>query len=104
MDITPKEISLKKLIATGLVMLCTGCATQQFDLKANLDASPNFQDNQTFWVGGIGQQSEVDAAKVCGGAGKVGRVETKLTPGNVGLTLITLGIYSPREISITCTK
>ena len=95
---------MKKLIATGMVMLCTACATQQFDLKANLDASPNYQESQTFWVGGIGQQTEVDAAKVCGGASKVGRVETKLTPGNVGLTLITIGIYSPRQISITCTK
>ncbi len=95
---------MKKLIATGLVMLCTACATQQFDLKANRDASPNYQESQTFWVGGIGQQTEVDAAKVCGGAGKVGRIETQATAGNVGLTIITLGIYSPRQISITCTK
>ena len=94
---------MKKLIATGLVMLCTACANQQFDLKANRDASPNFQESQTFWVGGIGQETSVDGAKACGDASKVARVETMQTAGNIGLTILTLGIYSPRQLAITCT-
>jgi hypothetical protein len=96
---------MKYLVLAMATLSVIGCATQRFDVQpAATKAALSLDDSQVFWVGGIGQQSEVDAAKVCGGAGKVGRVETKLTPGNVGLTLITLGIYSPREISITCTK
>jgi hypothetical protein len=30
-------------------------------------------------------------------------VETMQTAGNIGLTILTLGIYSPRQLAITCT-
>ena len=66
-------------------------------------AQPSFTDNQTFWVGGIGQENSVDGAKACGDASKVARVETMQTAGNIGLTILTLGSYAPRQLAITCT-
>ena len=90
-------------IALGLTVLLSACATQQFDLAPTNGAQPSFTDNQTFWVGGIGQEASVDGAKACGDASKVARVETMQTAGNVGLTILTLGIYAPRNIAITCT-
>jgi hypothetical protein len=90
-------------IALGLTVLLSACATQQFDIASSKGAQPSFTEKQTFWVGGIGQQTVVDGAKACGDASKVARVETQQTAGNVGLALITLGIYTPRQISITCT-
>ena len=90
-------------IALGLTVLLSACATQQFDLAPVNGAKPSFNENQTFWVGGIGQETSVDGAQACGDASKVARVETRQTAGNVGLTILTLGIYSPRQLAITCT-
>ena len=56
-----------------------------------------------FGWGGLGQEETVDGAKACGDASKVARVETQLTAGNIALTILTLGIYAPRNIAITCT-
>ena len=90
-------------IALGLTVLLSACATQQFDIAPSNGASPSFNKNQTFWLGGLGQEETVDGAKACGDASKVARVETQQTAGNIALTILTLGIYAPRNIAITCT-
>jgi uncharacterized lipoprotein YajG len=82
-----------------------GCATQRFDLQApSTSAIASVDDAQVFWVGGIGQQKEVDAAKVCGSAAKVARVETQETPMNVLSRVITLSIYAPRQVRVYCAE
>ena len=86
-----------------LTLLLSACATQQFDIAPSNGASPSFNENQTFWLGGLGQEETVDGAKACGDASKVARVETQQTAGNIALTILTLGIYAPRNIAITCT-
>jgi hypothetical protein len=87
----------------ALTLLLSACATQQFDIAPTSGAKPSFNENQTFWLGGLGQEETVDGAKACGDASKVARVETQLTAGNIALTILTLGIYAPRNIAITCT-
>ncbi len=94
---------MKKLLLIGLTLAVVGCANQRFDLKPT-DASASYDDSQTFWIAGIGQSESIDGAKICGSAAKVAKVETQLTAGNIGLTIITLGIYSPRQVRVTCTK
>jgi hypothetical protein len=89
--------------ALVLTVLLSACATQQFDISSSNGAEPSFTENQTFWVGGLGQEAQVDGAKACGDASKVARVQTMQTPGNIGLTILTLGIYAPRQLAITCT-
>ena len=86
-----------------LILLLSACATQQFDIANTQGASASFNENQTFWVGGIGQEVQVNGAQACGDASKVAHVETQLTAGNIALTILTLGIYAPRNIAITCT-
>lgn len=86
----------------GLVFLLSACATQQFDIASTNGEPALFSENQTFWVGGIGQEVQVDGAQACGDAKKVARVATTQTAANVVLTIVTLGIYSPRHIDITC--
>lgn len=82
----------------------TGCAIQRFDVRPDTQNAPTHDDSQSFWIGGIGQSEEIDAAKVCGGAVKVQRVETQMTAGNVGLAIVTIGIYSPRQVRVYCTR
>lgn len=90
-------------VSLGMLALLSACATQQFDIAKTQGASASFNENQTFWVGGIGQEVQVNGAQACGDASKVARVETQLTAGNIALTILTLGIYAPRNIAITCT-
>lgn len=86
----------------GLVFLLSACATQQFDIASANGEPALFSENQTFWVGGIGQEVQIDGAQACGEAKKVARVATSQTAGNVVLSIVTLGIYTPRHIDITC--
>jgi hypothetical protein len=95
---------MKKLALLTLLLAMTGCAIQRFDLHPASQDAAAFDDSQTFWVGGIGQKEEIDAAKVCGGARKVQRVETQMTAGNVGLAVLTIGIYSPRQVRVYCNR
>jgi hypothetical protein len=96
---------MKKLVLVAAAALAlTGCAVQRFDLQPATQDAAAYNDSQSFWIGGIGQSEEIDAAKVCGGAKKVQRVETQVTAGNIGLTVVTLGIYSPRQIRVFCVR
>lgn len=95
---------MKKLVLMAVALALGGCATQRFDVQSSGSQTPAYDVAQTFFVGGIGQIRDVDAANVCGGAKNVQRVETQLTPANIGLNLLTLGIYSPRQIRVYCTR
>lgn len=95
---------MKKLAIAAIVLSLTGCAIQRFDVRPDTQNAPTHDNSQTFWVGGLGQSEDIDAAKVCGGASNVQRVETQMTAGNIGLTMLTLGIYSPRQIRVYCTR
>ena len=93
----------KSAYAFAALLALAGCAAQRFDfVDTPVTVSPTLEEGQTFWVSGIGQTTEIDAAKTCGDASKVIRIETQQTAGDVGLSLITLGIYTPRHIRVTC--
>ncbi|MBT0569840.1 hypothetical protein KIK84_05845 [Curvibacter sp. CHRR-16] len=50
----------------------------------------------------MGQKKTVDAAQVCGGADKVKGVAVEESAGNVLLSIVTLGIYTPRTARVYC--
>ncbi|MGC0794027.1 Bor family protein, partial [Pantoea agglomerans] len=51
---------------------------------------------------GIGQRKSIDAAQVCGGQEKVNRVEVQQTFVNGLLSVVTFGVYTPREARVYC--
>ena len=82
---------MKKLIMVVFAAAAiSGCAQQSF--------------THHFFVSGIGQSKQIDAAKVCGGADKVVRTEVQQTFVNGLLGFVTLGIYTPREARVYCAK
>ena len=95
---------MKKLAIAAIVLSLTGCAIQRFDVRPDTQNAPTHDNSQSFWVGGIGQSEDIDAAIVCGTAANVQRVETQMTAGNVGLTILTFGIYSPRQVRVYCAR
>ena len=90
-------------LALVAAVFLAGCANQRFNVAGDINGStPKMEDSQSFWVFGIGQQSNVDAAKVCGGADKVVGVDVEQTGGNVLVAIVTLGIYTPHTARVHC--
>ncbi len=97
---------MKKIVTVALLaVLSTGCATQTYLISGKNtsdNAEPQYDKMQTFFVSGIGQEKEVNASEICGGAHKVAKVETKLSLLNGVLGSVTSGIYTPRQMKVYC--
>lgn len=97
---------MKKMMAVAALstLVLVGCSTQKFNLNpgADLTSDAAFTTSQTFYLSGIGQETDVDAAEICGGADKVAQVATKLTFINGFWGVVTFGIYTPRTVEVHC--
>ena len=68
------------LLATALALLITGCAQQTFTVqKQTGSSSTKGNHHPSFLRFGIGQKKTVDAAKICGGA----EMLLKMNPANI---------------------
>ncbi|MEI8632486.1 Bor family protein [Vibrio sp. PP-XX7] len=83
-------------------VLMGGCSAQTFLVNGNTVDTPTSQKAQHFFVYGIGQEKQINAAEVCGGADKVIKVEAQQTFVNGLLSAVTFGIYAPRDAKIYC--
>jgi hypothetical protein len=90
------------LLAALASVVLMGCANQRFNVAGEVGAAPKMEDSQTFFVSGIGQNTTVDASKVCGGAAKVGAVAVEQSGMDVLLGMVTFGIYTPRTARVYC--
>ncbi|WP_260679910.1 Bor family protein [Serratia liquefaciens] len=93
---------MKKIYLLGLIILLSGCAKQGFNIKEKVPSTPEKEVTHHFFISGLGQEKNIDAAAVCGGADRVARTETQLTFINGFLNVITFGIYTPREARVYC--
>lgn len=91
----------KLCVAALLALSLTGCAQQTFVMKQNQVGAAK-TTSQPFFISGIGQRKSIDAAQVCGGQEKVSRVEVQQTFVNGLLSVVTFGIYTPREARVYC--
>lgn len=91
---------MKKLFLLIAACSLAACSTQTLEITPAKEAQYNRV--QHFFVGGLAQKQEIDAAKICDGVSKVGKVETETTFFNGLLGMITNGIYSPRQIRVYC--
>ena len=68
----------KNATATALALLITGCAQQTFTVQTKLAAvAPKKPSPIIFWFLELGRRKIVDAAKICGGAENVVKIETQ---------------------------
>lgn len=96
---------MKKLLMVALIATAvSGCAQQSFSVNNKVATEPQKVTTHHFFVSGIGQTKQIDAAQVCGGADKVVRTEVQQTFVNGLLGFVTLGIYTPREARVYCAK
>ena len=94
----------KTIIGLFLIVTVVGCSTQKYTIHGGGDDEPDEQKMQSFFVYGIGQEKELNAAEICGGADKVARVEAHLSFIDGFLGFLTWGIYAPRTAKVYCTE
>ena len=86
-----------------VVSLVSACSTQRHYVNgSSTQGTRVVQENHDFFVSGLGQTKTVNAAEACGGAANVVATETKSSPLNIVLSILTWGIYTPREHTVYC--
>lgn len=96
---------MKKILATAIMMvLMSGCATQTYHFSTDRPSSdvPNYDEMQPFFISGIGQSQYIDAAKICGGADRVVKIQTEESVLNYVLGSLSQSIFTPRQIRVFC--
>lgn len=98
---------MKRLsMAAAVVAALSGCAHQSFSIAPGAQAlngqEPTKEKWQSFFIGGIGQTEELDAAAICGGTDKIVRVESHVSFLNGLVGILTWGIYTPHQAQVYC--
>ena len=94
---------MKKLFAISVLILSlAACSTQKFELDTTSHTSiPTYEGTSHFVFWGIGQEKQLYPAEVCGARG-ISSVETHDSFLNGLFSVITWGIYSPRDYAVYC--
>ena len=95
---------MKKIVCASVIaaFTLTGCATQTYLLAPASSNQPSKDQMQIFFVSGIAQEQDINAAEVCGGADKVAKVQTQQSVINGLLAGLTNGLFTPRQIRVYC--
>ncbi len=95
---------MKKYLIAGVLIVVSGCSTQSFVINDTYEPTSTKETMQPFFVSGLGQTQEVDAADICDGADNVAKVETKMSFLNGVLGTLSSGLYTPRQATVYCTR
>jgi hypothetical protein len=91
---------LPRLIGIPAVVLCAGCYHATVETGA---APSNVVIHKSFasgWIFGLVPPSTIETQSRCPNG--VAKVETQLSFVNQLVNFLTLGIYTPMEIKVTC--
>lgn len=92
---------MKKFVAIlCLSLMLTSCAAQRGLVSSGY--RPGEDGTHHFFLWGIFQEEEVNPARVCRSASNVAYVESQQSGLDVVLTLLTVGLYSPRSYAVYC--
>lgn len=66
-----------------------------------VSASPNYEDSKSYFIGGLVGEHTVDVKKACDG-GEAKQMQSRTTFLNGVVSILTLGIYTPRTARVWC--
>jgi len=95
---------MKKTLTIMALLAISGCATQTYHINPGNSSTPTADKMQNFFISGLGQEQEMDAASICGGADKVIKVASKHEFVDGLLGVLTFGLYTPRHAKVYCKK
>ena len=92
---------MKKTLLTAAVTLAL-CGCYHATIETGLSPSPQTLENKwaSGWIYGLVPPKTVETMQRCPNG--VARVETQLSFANQLVNFLTLGIYTPMEIVVTC--
>jgi hypothetical protein len=90
------------LLAALALTSFTGCYNVTYVAKTRTASSVVHEKKMTFWVAGLAGDHDVPAGQLCPGG--VARVHSTTTFVDGLLTGLTLLIYAPRTVKITCAQ
>jgi uncharacterized lipoprotein YajG len=100
---TSGKTKMKKILIIAIAAVAiSGCAVQTFHINFSSTVEPTKREMQTFFVGGIGQEQEINAAQICGGADKVAKVDAHISFLDGLLGSLTFGIFTPLSARVYC--
>jgi hypothetical protein len=95
-----KQITIL-LIVLSMLTACATQTTKLGDPGYKKSYSYSYSKDDSFFLG-FGPSTEVNAALVCKGADNVRKVESSQTALDTLLMYITLGLYTPRNVTVYC--
>lgn len=99
-----RTAGVSRPVATIVAMsLFTGCASYHAVIKTDIDPGPRKVEDKwaDSYLGGLVAPDHVEIGERCGEGG-VAMVETRHSFLNGLVATLTLGIYTPMEIVVTC--
>jgi len=92
----------RALLLTALVALASGCYRQVVNTGRAPSTTTINKAWTATWAWGLVPAQAIDVTQQC--AGGIATVETQLTVPNWFAQLVTIGIYSPRSVTVTCAQ
>jgi hypothetical protein len=91
-----------RLNVIRLTLLAATAGCYHATVQTGLEPSPTTVENRwaSSWIYGLVPPSPVETAQRCHNG--VARVDTQLSGANQLVGILTLGIYTPMEIVVTC--
>lgn len=97
---------MKRLVRVAFgasLLIMTGCYKATFIRDPMVQRGEQHDEWESFFLWGLAGHADVDVRKVCSGA-DVAEVQTSETFLNGLVSGVTLGIYAPRTVSVTCAR
>lgn len=91
---------MRRAIGVVLLILATGCYHATIETGLTPTATTIEKPWASGWIYGLVPPSTVETAAKCPNG--AARVETQLSFANQLVNVLTLGIYTPMEIKVTC--
>ena len=82
--------------------MASGCYNVTYISKTRMPAAVVQEEKMNFFIFGLVGEHDIQAGQRCPTG--VAKINTTQTGVNILLTIITLGIYSPRTAKITCAQ
>ena len=94
------------LVLIALSISLVACSAQRIDFSNLVPNEDGFsKSSDTFFIGGIGQRKSISYGEItamCGGQQNLLAVEHIDSPINILLSIVTFGIYTPRDLRVYC--
>jgi len=92
----------KALLVTGLVVLASGCYHQVVNTGRTPGSMTVSKPWTATWIFGLVPAKAIDVTQQCPAG--IATVSTQQSVPNSLATIVTLGLYTPREVTVQCAQ